>query len=158
MPSSPGRNRRTLLVNRPYQIRVLLKILIVVIIATLSSTAAVYFLTGREIERSFYVIHRGISDMRALLLPVLVISAAATLLAYAALLLVVQFMNVSRLKVQAIAPESLLLLAYFSGMVFAAHAASGLAPKLLLAAAHGGLVFYLIRRKKNAQPLGQTAA
>ena len=77
--------RKTLLVNRPYQLKVVLKMLAVVILATLSSTLAVYFLTAREVERSFFMIHRGITDMQALLMPMLIISGLATFLALSVL-------------------------------------------------------------------------
>lgn len=83
--SPKARKRKTLLVNRPYQLKVVLKMVAVVITATLSSTLAVYILTAREVERSFFMIHRGITDMRALLIPVLTISGLATFLALAAL-------------------------------------------------------------------------
>jgi signal transduction histidine kinase len=78
MTSEKRSGRKKLLVNRPYQMRFVLEILAVVVLATFISAVAIYVVTDREIESGFYTVHRNLQDIRQLLMPVLAASAVVT--------------------------------------------------------------------------------
>jgi len=83
MDAEKRSGRQRLLVNRPYQVRFAMEILIVVVLATCVSALTAYILTGKELESGFFSVHRSIQDIRQLLLPVLMVSALLTFLAMA---------------------------------------------------------------------------
>ncbi|UCF31087.1 MAG: hypothetical protein JSV26_01280 [bacterium] len=85
MATGKRSGRRKLLVNRPYQVRFILEVLIVVVLATCLSGVITYILTDREIESGFYTVHRSLRDIRQVLLPVLGLSTIVTFVAMALL-------------------------------------------------------------------------
>jgi len=63
--------RRKYLVDRNFQLRMILQIVVLVVAATTVSAVATFFLTDREISGAFYLAHRDTWDLRDLLLPVI---------------------------------------------------------------------------------------
>jgi len=57
------------LIDRKYQVKLMLQIVVMVIVATSVSALATYFLTNREISSAFYLAHRDTWDLKDLLLP-----------------------------------------------------------------------------------------
>ncbi len=63
--------RKIYLIDRKYQVKLMLQIVVMVIVATSVSALATYFLTNREISSAFYLAHRDTWDLKDLLLPVI---------------------------------------------------------------------------------------
>lgn len=82
---SEKRGRRSFLVSRPYQIRFIAEILMVVVVATCLSAGGAYLLTKGEVESGFYSGHRKLVNLQQALPKVLAVSSLVTLAAMALL-------------------------------------------------------------------------
>ena len=78
---SGKRFRRKFLVSRPYQVRFIAEILMVVIVATSLSAGGAYLLTKGEVETGFYSGHRKLVNLQQALPKVLAVSSLVTLVA-----------------------------------------------------------------------------
>lgn len=74
------KNRRIYLVDRRYQYRLMLQVVVMVVVATGVSALATYLLTNREISSAFYLAHRETWDLKELLLPVITGTSLVTFL------------------------------------------------------------------------------
>jgi len=72
--------RKKYLVDRKYQMRLILQIVILVIVATSVSAVATFFLANREVSTAFYLAHRDTWDLKELLLPVITGTSLVTFL------------------------------------------------------------------------------
>jgi hypothetical protein len=81
--SSGKSQRKRLLVNRPYQVRFMVEIVAVVLVATLLSTGVAYFVTQKEVESGFFSGHKKLVNLHEALPKVLLTSALVTLLTMA---------------------------------------------------------------------------
>jgi methyl-accepting chemotaxis protein len=63
--------RKRYLVDRKYQVRLMVQIIILVIVATSVSAVATFILANREVSTAFYLAHRDTWDLKELLLPVI---------------------------------------------------------------------------------------
>lgn len=63
--------RKRYLVDRKYQVRLMMQIIILVVAATSVSAVATFFLANREVSAAFYLAHRDTWDLKELLLPVI---------------------------------------------------------------------------------------
>ncbi len=77
--------RRRYLVDRKYQFRLILQIIILVILATSVSALATFLLASREVSTAFYLAHRDTWDLKELLLPVITGTSLVTFLLVSAL-------------------------------------------------------------------------
>lgn len=68
------------LVDRKYQLRLILQIVVLVVIATSVSALATFVLANREISTAFYLAHRDTWDLKELLLPVITGTSLITFL------------------------------------------------------------------------------
>ncbi len=78
-------HRTRLLVNRPYQLRFMIEIVVVVLIATCLSTGVAYLVTQQEVESGFFSGHRKLVSLHEALPKVLLTSALVTLITMAVL-------------------------------------------------------------------------
>ena len=83
--SSGTSHRRRLLVNRPYQVRFMVEIMVVVLVATLLSTGAAYLVTQQEVTSGFFSGHKKLVNLHEALPKVLLTSAFVTLVTMALL-------------------------------------------------------------------------
>ena len=72
--------RRKYLVDRRYQVRLILEIVAMVVLATGISAFATYMLASREISSAFFLAHRDTWDLKELLLPVITGTSLVTFL------------------------------------------------------------------------------
>ena len=63
--------RKSYLVDRNYQLRLILQMVILIVVATSVSAVATFMLANREISTVFYLAHRDTWDLKELLLPVI---------------------------------------------------------------------------------------
>jgi hypothetical protein len=63
--------RKKYLVDRNYQLRLILQIVVLVVVATSVSAVATFTLANREVSTAFYLAHRDTWDLKELLLPVI---------------------------------------------------------------------------------------
>jgi len=77
--------RKKYLVDRNYQLRLILQIVVLVVTATTVSAVATFFLTEREISSAFYLAHRDTWDLKELLLPVITGTTLVTFLLVSAI-------------------------------------------------------------------------
>ena len=82
---SGKRFRKRFLVSRPYQVRFIAEILLVVIVATCLSAGGAYVLTKGEVESGFYSGHRKLVNLQQALPKVLAASSLVTFVAMALL-------------------------------------------------------------------------
>jgi len=82
---SGKRFRKRFLVSRPYQVRFIAEILLVVIVATCLSAGGAYVLTKGEVESGFYSGHRKLVNLHQALPKVLAVSSLVTFVAMALL-------------------------------------------------------------------------
>jgi methyl-accepting chemotaxis protein len=72
--------RKRYLVDRKYQVRLIVQIMILVIVATSVSAVATFVLANREVSTAFYLAHRDTWDLKELLLPVITGTSLVTFL------------------------------------------------------------------------------
>jgi len=72
--------RKRYLVDRNYQMRLILQIVILVVVATSVSAVATFILANREVSTAFYLAHRDTWDLKELLLPVITGTSLVTFL------------------------------------------------------------------------------
>ncbi len=72
--------RKRYLVDRKYQVRLMVQIIILVIVATSVSAVATFILANREVSTAFYLAHRDTWDLKELLLPVITGTSLVTFL------------------------------------------------------------------------------
>lgn len=77
--------RKRYLVDRNYQLRLILQIVILVVVATSVSAVATFILANREISAAFYLAHRDTWDLKELLLPVITGTSLVTFLLVSAI-------------------------------------------------------------------------
>ena len=77
--------RKKYLVDRDYQLRLILQIVVLVVVATSVSAVATYMLANREISTAFYLAHRDTWDLKKLLLPVITGTSFVTFLLVSAI-------------------------------------------------------------------------
>lgn len=82
---SKKRFKGRLLVSRPYQLRFIAEILLVILVATCLSAGGAYVLTKGEMESGFYSGHRKLVNLQQALPKVLAVSSLVTLAAMALL-------------------------------------------------------------------------
>ncbi len=63
--------RKKYLVDRKRQVRLMVQIVILVVVATSASAVATFILANREVHTAFYLAHRDTWDLKELLLPVI---------------------------------------------------------------------------------------
>ena len=63
--------RKRYLVDRQYQLRLILQIVVLVVVATSVSAVATFILANKEVSTAFYLAHRDTWDLKELLLPVI---------------------------------------------------------------------------------------
>ena len=78
---SKKRFKGRFLVSRPYQVRFIAEILLVVLLATFLSAGGAYVLTKGEMESGFYSGHRKLVNLHQVLPKVLAVSSLVTLVA-----------------------------------------------------------------------------
>jgi methyl-accepting chemotaxis protein len=74
------KNRKIYMVDRKYQVRLMLQVVVLVVVATSVSAISTYLLTNREISSAFYLAHRKTWDLKELLLPVITGTSLITFL------------------------------------------------------------------------------
>ena len=72
--------RKRYLVDRNYQMRLILQIVILVVVATSVSAVATFILANKEVSTAFYLAHRDTWDLKELLLPVITGTSLVTFL------------------------------------------------------------------------------
>jgi methyl-accepting chemotaxis protein len=72
--------RKRYLVDRKYQVRLIVQIIILVVVATSVSAVATFVLANREVSTAFYLAHRDTWDLKELLLPVITGTSLVTFL------------------------------------------------------------------------------
>jgi len=77
--------RKRYLVDRNYQMRLILQIVILVVVATSVSAVATFLLANREVSTAFYLAHRDTWDLKELLLPVITGTSLVTFLLVSAI-------------------------------------------------------------------------
>ncbi len=77
--------RKRYLVDRNYQIRLILQIVILVVVATSVSAVATFMLANREVSTAFYLAHRDTWDLKELLLPVITGTSLVTFILVSAI-------------------------------------------------------------------------
>ncbi len=77
--------RRKYLVDRKYQLRLMVQIMILVVVATSVSAVATFILANREVSTAFYLAHRDTWDLKELLLPVITGTSLVTFLLVSAI-------------------------------------------------------------------------
>lgn len=81
--------RRKYLIDRSYQLRLIIQIVILVVVATSVSAVATFFLANREVSAAFYLAHRDTWDLKELLLPVITGTSLVTFILVSAISAVV---------------------------------------------------------------------
>lgn len=77
--------RKKYLVDRNYQLRLILQIVVLVVVATSVSAVATFMLANREIRPAFYLAHRDTWDLKELMLPVIVGTSFVTFILVSAI-------------------------------------------------------------------------
>lgn len=77
--------RKRYLVDRKYQVRLMVQIMILVIVATSVSAVATFILANREVSTAFYLAHRDTWDLKELLLPVITGTSLVTFILVSAI-------------------------------------------------------------------------
>jgi methyl-accepting chemotaxis protein len=70
--------RKRYLVDHNYQLRLVLQVVVLVVVATGMSAVGTFILVNREISSAFYLAHRDTWDLKELLLPVVIGTALVT--------------------------------------------------------------------------------
>ena len=77
--------RKRYLVNRFYQLRLILQMVILIVVATSVSAVVTFMLANREISTVFYLAHRDTWDLKELLLPVITGTSLVTFILVSAI-------------------------------------------------------------------------
>lgn len=77
--------RKKYLVDRKYQYRLILQIVILVVVATSVSAVATFILANREVSAAFFLAHRDTWDLKELLLPVITGTSLVTFILVSAI-------------------------------------------------------------------------